>query len=144
MPILQVVLDYLKPGGLATEPPAPIPVGPRVNEPLHASTKLDSSGALPVTLVICAGDAVVHHCQTIHRADSNTADVSSGLLRRTLGAVYRGVSCRVDQVHCRYLPLVIWLCGPRRYHHDDIVCGCRKLWLRMLRISQVKGCRVLC
>lgn len=36
MRILQVVLDYLKPGGLATEPPAPIPVGPRV---MYRSTR---------------------------------------------------------------------------------------------------------
>lgn len=44
------------------------------------------------------GDAVVHHCQTIHRADENTADASSGLMRRAFGVVYRGESCEVDEV----------------------------------------------
>ena len=44
------------------------------------------------------GDAVVHHCQIIHRADENTADVASGLQRRAFGVVYRGESCEVDVV----------------------------------------------
>jgi phytanoyl-CoA hydroxylase len=44
------------------------------------------------------GDAVVHHCQTIHRADQNNASVSSGLQRRAFGVVFRGQSCIVDDV----------------------------------------------
>ena len=42
------------------------------------------------------GDAVVHHCQTIHRAEPNLADASSRRQRRALGVVYRGESVRVD------------------------------------------------
>jgi ectoine hydroxylase-related dioxygenase (phytanoyl-CoA dioxygenase family) len=44
------------------------------------------------------GDAVVHHCQTVHRAEENTAPVGSGLRRRAMGIVYVGASARVDEV----------------------------------------------
>ena len=44
------------------------------------------------------GDAIVHHCQTIHRADENIADISSGRMRRAFGVVYRGQSCKVDEL----------------------------------------------
>lgn len=42
------------------------------------------------------GDCVVHHCQTVHRAEENTASVDSGLRRRALGIVYLGGSAKVD------------------------------------------------
>ena len=44
------------------------------------------------------GDAVVHHCQIVHRAEENTADISSGLMRRAFGVVFKGVSARIDEV----------------------------------------------
>ena len=43
------------------------------------------------------GDCIVHHSQTVHRADENTAPVASGLRRRALGMVYLGASARVDE-----------------------------------------------
>jgi hypothetical protein len=44
------------------------------------------------------GDAVVHHCQAVHRAEENTAPIQSGLMRRAFGVVYKGVSAKVDEV----------------------------------------------
>lgn len=44
------------------------------------------------------GDAVVHHCQVVHRAEENTAPLASGQMRRAFGVVFRGVSAKVDEV----------------------------------------------
>jgi|EP01046_Picozoa_sp_COSAG06_P051244 phytanoyl-CoA hydroxylase len=43
------------------------------------------------------GDAIVHHSQCIHRADTNNAPVNTGVTRRAIGLVFRGVSAVVDQ-----------------------------------------------
>ena len=43
------------------------------------------------------GDAVVHHCQVVHRAEENTAPISSGQMRRAFGVVFRGASANVDE-----------------------------------------------
>ena len=40
------------------------------------------------------GDAVVHHAETIHRADPNQ---SASRHRRAIAMVYNGVSCKVDE-----------------------------------------------
>ena len=42
------------------------------------------------------GDCVVHHSQTVHRAEENTSPIASGLRRRALGVVYLGTSAKVN------------------------------------------------
>ena len=55
-------------------------------------------GCLPCLrfcLMLCRGQ---HHCQTVHRAEENTAPIDSGLRRRAIGIVYHGVSAKVNEV----------------------------------------------
>jgi phytanoyl-CoA hydroxylase len=50
--------------------------------------------AREVQIHLDAGDAVVHHCELIHRADPNASRVHS---RRAFALVFRGVSCQRDE-----------------------------------------------
>ncbi len=56
--------------------------------------------AREVAVPLAAGDAVVHHGMTIHRADANL----SARHRRSFAMVFRGTSCeRDDEAYERYL-----------------------------------------
>ena len=56
------------------------------------------------------GDAVVHHCELIHRAEPNS---SQSRHRRAFAMVFRGVSCQVDEAgYQRYSEQV------RKQHRD--------------------------
>jgi phytanoyl-CoA hydroxylase len=50
--------------------------------------------AREVQIHLQPGDAVVHHCELIHRADPN---LSQSRHRRAFAMVFRGVSCQVDE-----------------------------------------------
>lgn len=50
--------------------------------------------AREVQILLQPGDAVVHHCELIHRAEPNTSTTRS---RRAFAMVFRGVSCQVDE-----------------------------------------------
>ena len=55
--------------------------------------RIDDDVADFVAGIIGAGDAVVHHCEVIHRADPNR---SSTRHRRAFAIVFEGVSCEID------------------------------------------------
>ena len=49
---------------------------------------------LEVAVHLRRGDAVVHHCEVIHRADPNR---STKRHRRAAAMVFNGISCRIDE-----------------------------------------------
>ncbi len=54
-----------------------------------------------VAIPLRPGDAVAHHCMTVHRADANMSDDRH---RRSFAMVFNGVSCERDELaHTRYL-----------------------------------------
>jgi len=53
-----------------------------------------------VAIELEPGDTVIHHCETIHRADANQ---SASRERRAFAIVFRGVSCQRDEsAYARY------------------------------------------
>lgn len=54
----------------------------------------DEDYATEVPIPLQPGDAVIHHGDTIHRADANTSPTRN---RRSFALVFRGVSCRRDE-----------------------------------------------
>lgn len=54
----------------------------------------DADEAQEVAVSLQPADAVVHHCEAIHRADSNRSTTRH---RRAFAIVYEGVSCKVDE-----------------------------------------------
>jgi len=53
-----------------------------------------ASSALMTPVRLQPGDVVIHHGETIHRADANA---SADRQRRAIGVVYRGANAKVDQ-----------------------------------------------
>ncbi|MEO1995910.1 MAG: phytanoyl-CoA dioxygenase family protein [Planctomycetaceae bacterium] len=53
----------------------------------------DSDRAREVAITLKPGDAVIHHCETIHRADANRSEARE---RRAFAIVFRGASCQRD------------------------------------------------